>query len=202
MSTKSVLSDAREVQLAVSLIELGARLQFMEANVGLSRERLIRLYKELRGVSPPKGLLPYSTDWYMTWLANIHSSMFYGMYQFMKKHSDEEQIHVLIKSYRLYLEQVESQGGEAVLDFTRAQMMVRFFDSDLLHQCTCTRCAGRFVTHAYDTRQDYVCVLCRPPSRAGKAKLNKTPAASDSQSMYPTSATYLLDPAGDPHGLH
>ena len=76
---KSVLGEVREVQLAVELIGLGARLQFLEAAVSLSRERLIRLYKELKGVSPPKGLLPFSTDWYMTWLANIHSSMFYNI---------------------------------------------------------------------------------------------------------------------------
>ena len=35
---------------------------------------------------------------------------------------------------------------------------------------TCTRCTGRFVAHAYENRPDYVCVLCRPPSRAGKKK--------------------------------
>ena len=39
MTTKSVLGEVRQVQLAVELIELGARLQFLEAEVGLSRER-------------------------------------------------------------------------------------------------------------------------------------------------------------------
>ena len=32
---------------------LGARLQLLESEVSLSRERLIKLYKELKGVSPP-----------------------------------------------------------------------------------------------------------------------------------------------------
>ncbi|WP_086924674.1 flagellar transcriptional regulator FlhC [Variovorax sp. JS1663] len=170
MSRKSVLAEVREVQLAIELIELGARLQFLEAEVSLSRERLIRLYKELRGVSPPKGLLPFSTDWYMTWLANIHSSMFYNMYQFMLKHANESSLQALIKSYRLYTEQIDAQGGEIVLDFTRAYTMVRFFDSDMLQLSTCCRCGGRFVAHAHDSRHGYVCVLCRPPSRAGKVR--------------------------------
>lgn len=34
---QSVLQEAREVQLAIALIELGARLQFLEAEVSLSR---------------------------------------------------------------------------------------------------------------------------------------------------------------------
>ena len=41
MSQKSVLGEVRQVKLAVELIELGARLQFLEAEVGLSRERLV-----------------------------------------------------------------------------------------------------------------------------------------------------------------
>ena len=173
MIQKSVLREAREVQLAIDLIELGARLQFLEAEVGLSRERLVRLYKELKGVSPPKGLLPFSADWYMTWLANIHSSMFYNIYRFMLIHASEGKLHALIKSYRLYLEQVESQGGEVVMDFTRAYTMVRFFDCDMLQLSTCSRCTGQFVAHAHDSKSGYVCVLCRPPSRAGKARNSK-----------------------------
>ena len=170
---KSVLGEVREVQLAVELIGLGARLQFLEAAVSLSRERLIRLYKELKGVSPPKGLLPFSTDWYMTWLANIHSSMFYNIYRFMLDEADENELPALIKAYRLYVEQVSSQGGEVVLDFTRAETMVRFFDSDMLQLSPCSRCGGHFVAHAHDHKHGYVCVLCRPPSRAGKARKPK-----------------------------
>lgn len=138
MTSKSVLGEVRQVQLAIELIGLGARLQFLEAAVTLSRERLIRLYKELKGVSPPKGLLPFSTDWYMTWLANIHSSMFYNIYRFMLDEADENELPALIKAYRLYAQQVEANGGEVVLDFTRAETMVRFFDSDMLQLSTCS----------------------------------------------------------------
>lgn len=170
MSTKSVAGEGRDIQLAIELIELGARLQFLEAETGLSRDRLTRLYKELRGVSPPKGLLPFSTEWFMTWMANIHSSMFYNIYRFMITHGDCGSIDAIIKSYRLYLEQVQEQGAEPVLDFTRAWLMVRYFHSDMLQLSSCSRCKGLFVAHAYDPQRGYVCVLCRPPSRAGKTR--------------------------------
>ncbi len=173
MTQKSVLQEARDVQLAITLIELGARLQFLEAEVNLSRERLLRLYKEVKGSSPPKGLLPFSLDWYMTWMANIHSSMFYNIYLHMLAHAGGNKLEALIKAFRMYQEQVLAHGDTAALDFTRAHTLVRFFDSDMLHLTRCTRCSGQFVSHAYDHKSDYVCVLCRPPSRAGK-KANRS----------------------------
>jgi flagellar transcriptional activator FlhC len=171
MAGKSVIVEAREIHLAMDLIKLGARLQFLEAETSLSRDRLIKLYKELKGTSPPKGLLPFSTDWFMTWLSNIHSSMFYNIYRFMTVHGGCTRINAIIKSYRLYLEQVQQQGGEPVLDFTRAWTLVRFFDSDMLQLSTCTRCTGLFVAHAHDSQSNYVCCAARPRAPARPAPL-------------------------------
>ncbi|MDX1670299.1 MAG: FlhC family transcriptional regulator, partial [Limnobacter sp.] len=55
MSKKSVLDDAAQVALARAFIEQDARLQVLESETNLSRERLIRLYKEIKLKSPPKG---------------------------------------------------------------------------------------------------------------------------------------------------
>jgi len=63
---KSIVQEARDIQLAMELISLGARLQMLESETQLSRGRLIKLYKELRGSPPPKGILPFSTEWIMT----------------------------------------------------------------------------------------------------------------------------------------
>jgi len=68
MSKKSLLTEMRDTQVAIELIELGARPQVLESETTLSRERLLKLYKEVKGVSPPKGMLPFSTDWFLTWL--------------------------------------------------------------------------------------------------------------------------------------
>jgi flagellar transcriptional activator FlhC len=170
MTARSVLQEARDVQRATELIELGARLQFIEAQVDLSRERLLRLYKEVQGGSPPKGLLPFSVDWYLTWMANIHASLFYNLYLAMLAHAGSERLDALIRSFRMYLQQVQAHGDAALLDFTRAATLVKFFESDMLQLTACTRCTGLFVARAHEPRTGYVCVLCRPPSRAGKKK--------------------------------
>ena len=43
MNGKSVIGDACEIRRATELIELGARLQLLESETNLSRERLLRL---------------------------------------------------------------------------------------------------------------------------------------------------------------
>ncbi|BBI58886.1 hypothetical protein HSBAA_01920 [Vreelandella sulfidaeris] len=55
MSQKSLVDEMHQVQLAIELIELGARLQVLETETALSRTRLIKLYKEVRGMSPQRG---------------------------------------------------------------------------------------------------------------------------------------------------
>src|ERR1700687_2586098 len=102
MATKSVVLEVKEITLAIELIELGARLQVLEAETTLSRERLIKLYKELKGVSPPKGMLPFSTDWFVTWQPNIHASLFIDIYQYLIANTCARGIEVLIKAFRLY----------------------------------------------------------------------------------------------------
>lgn len=76
MAGKSILTESRDIERAVALIQLGARLQVLEYGTSLSYERLLRLYKEVAGKSPSKGQLPFSTDWFLTWQPNIHASLF------------------------------------------------------------------------------------------------------------------------------
>ena len=170
MAHKSVLLEVREITLAIELIGLGARLQLLEAETSLSRDRLIKLYKEVKGVSPPKGMLPFSTDWFMTWQPNIHSSLFYNVYRFMSELGGSETIHSIVRAYRLYLEHVCLHQDEPALSLTRAWTLVRFFDSGMLQLTTCCRCRGQFVAHAHDLQHGFVCGLCQPPSRAGKTR--------------------------------
>jgi flagellar transcriptional activator FlhC len=178
MVRKSVVSEAQEIQLAIELIQLGARLQLLESEVSLSRERLLKLYKELRGVSPPKGMLPFSTDWFITWQPNIHSSLFINIHGFLIEHAGASGIEALIKAYKLYLEQMPPQPGqEPLLSLTRAWTLVRFFSSKMLEMAPCDKCHGKFVVNCLDLHQGYVCGLCHMPSRAGKTKKSKEAAA-------------------------
>jgi flagellar transcriptional activator FlhC len=82
---KSILTEARQIERAVTLINLGARLQVLESETDLSYERLLRLYKEVAGKSPSKGQLPFSTDWFMTWQPNIHASLFLNIHEYLNK---------------------------------------------------------------------------------------------------------------------
>src|SRR5215212_10218937 len=116
---KSVVSDAEHVQLAAELARLGARLQVLETETNLSRERLLRLYKEVVGQSPPKGMLPFSTDWFMSWMTNIHA--------YLVAHTQAKGIRAIIRAYKLYLEHVQLNDLEKVLSFTRAWSLARFF---------------------------------------------------------------------------
>src|SRR5262245_47867647 len=121
---KSVIGEARDIALATELIKLGARLQVLESETKLSREKLLRLYKEIQGKSPPKGMLPFSTDWFMTWQPNIHASLFISIYRYIDKSVELEQIESVIKAYRLYREHVKAHGMEDVLSVTRAWRLV------------------------------------------------------------------------------
>ena len=169
-SRKSVVSDAEQVQLAAELVKAGARLQVLETETTLSRERLLRLYKEVKGVSPPKGMLPFSTDWFMSWMPNIHASIFKNIHGYLIAHTKTRGIRAVLAAYKLYNEHVQTHGLEQVLSFTRAWSLVRFFDAKLLDTAQCKSCSGKYVLHAQDLQKGYVCGLCNVPSRAGKTK--------------------------------
>jgi flagellar transcriptional activator FlhC len=170
MAKTLIATEALEVKRAIELIELGARMQVLESETSLSRDKLLRLYKELRGVSPPKGMLPFSADWYMTWMPNIHSTVFYATYASLRNNGKLSHIDAFTRAYRLYLEQTGPHGDEPVLSLTRAWTLVRFFDSDMLQMTACERCTGKFVSYRYALEKGFVCGLCQPPSRAGKTR--------------------------------
>jgi flagellar transcriptional activator FlhC len=179
MQKKSVVNEAEQIQLAIEMINLGARLQLLEAQTTLSRERLIKLYKELKGCSPPKGMLPFSTDWFLTWQPNIHSSIFYNIYKFMVDYADVKGIQAILKAYSLYQQQVAENmldgdtPVEPVLSLTRAWTLIRFVESKMLTLKSCECCSGNYIVNVYDLNKNYVCNLCHVPSRAGKTKKAK-----------------------------
>ena len=170
MSEKSIVQEARDIQLAMELISLGARLQMLESETQLSRGRLIKLYKELRGSPQPQGLLPFSPAWFMTWEQNIHASMFCNAWQFMLKTGMATGVDAVIKAYRLYLEQCPQSDEGPLLALTRAWTLVRFVESGMLELDDCKSCKGSFINHAHQPVGSFVCSLCQPPSRAVKRR--------------------------------
>jgi flagellar transcriptional activator FlhC len=168
MIAKSVWNDSMQINRAVSLIQLGARLQVLECETNLSYERLLRLYKEVAGRSPSKGQLPFSPDWFLTWQPNIHASLFLNIYEYLTKATILDDIDAVMKAYRLYAEQVEVNNVEPLLSITRAWRMMKFIDTGELTTTRCCRCSGNFVTDLFEDAYKYSCGLCVPPRRAGK----------------------------------
>ncbi len=168
MKNKTVVGESRDIALAINLIKLGARLQVLESETSLSYERLLKLYKEVAGKSPSKGMLPFSTDWFMTWQPNMHSSLFLNAYENLNKSSDIDEIDAIIKAYELYVEQMQAIGTEPILSITRAWRLVKFVDAGMVTLTGCTKCRGHFVNHTFEIDDEYVCGLCNPPPRAGK----------------------------------
>ena len=156
---KSIVGESRDINLAVNLIKLGARLQVLESETNLSYERLLKLYKEVQGKSPSKGMLPFSTDWFMSWQPNIHSSLFLNIYEYLNKSTAIDDI-----------EKTKALGFEAVLTITRAWRLVKFVDAGMVQLTPCTCCGGKFVAHTNELTANYVCGLCNIPARAGKTR--------------------------------
>lgn len=174
MSDKSILEEIEEVHIAMELISLGARMQVLESETSLSRRRLLRLYKELKGCSPPKGLLPFSPDWFMAWEQNIHSSMFYNIYLYLQKTTKGRPIEHTVKAYKLYLEQCPvSPGNKTVLGLTRAWTLVRFIECGMIKHTECCSCGGIFVVTPEHNNQPFTCSLCCTPSRAIRRSKNE-----------------------------
>ena len=169
MVAKSVLNESRQIERAVALIQLGARLQVLESETDLSYERLLRLYKEVAGRSPSKGQLPFSTDWFLTWQPNIHASLFLNTYEYLTKATALEDIDAIMKAFKLYTEQIAACGVEPLLSITRAWRLIKFVDNQMLSMTKCSRCGGHFVTDPYENSRHFECGLCVPPARAGKS---------------------------------
>ena len=171
MRMKSLVQDAQETRLAIEMIELGARMQMLESETGLSRERLLKLYKEIRGESPPKGMLPFSTDWFITWQPNIHSSIFMNTYRYLNEHAGLSGIEAVLKAYQLYLEQVQPRSDEEpVLSLTRAWTLVRFFESKMLSMTKCGKCGGHQQTVQWIQRHVVgLSVASRPRAACSRA---------------------------------
>jgi flagellar transcriptional activator FlhC len=168
MAAKSILNESRDIERAISLINLGARLQVLEYETSLSYERLLRLYKEVAGKSPSKGQLPFSTDWFLTWQPNIHASLFLNIHEYLSKTSALEEIDAMIKAFRLYNDQMSASQIEPLLSVTRAWRLVKFVDNSMLTLTKCSCCGGNFVTEPYENASHFTCGLCAPPARAGK----------------------------------
>src|SRR3546814_913625 len=105
MSSKSIAKEAQDIEWASRMIRLGARIQVLQEETKLSYDRLTKLYREIHKRSPPKGMLPFSIDWFMSWQPNIHATLFFNTYEFLRTHTPTKGIYAIVDAYKLYQEQ-------------------------------------------------------------------------------------------------
>ncbi|ANF57659.1 FlhC family transcriptional regulator [Halotalea alkalilenta] len=170
MAGQGLIEQMHQQQLAIEMIELGARTSVIMQSVAISYGRLARIHREKTGAHLPKGALPFAADWFLQWRPNMHASLFYNIHRQFELRTSAAPAERLLKSYRLYLQWQEDAWENALLSLTRAWTMLRFLDGDLLQTTRCTRCEVLFIDHANAPRCGYVCGLCQPPARAGSGR--------------------------------
>lgn len=162
-------SEAREIAHAAALVKLGAPLQVVESETRLPRERLLRVYQDTLKKLPAREMAPIPVDWFMTWQANTHASVFLILHDCLSHTSDLDEVDALVCSYQVYREQLKVLDLPAVLSITHAWRLVKFVDAGMLALTPCTRCEGAFVVPTPALHAPFVCVPCQAPSRGASA---------------------------------
>lgn len=162
-----MLNELAQLQLATKLIKLGARPQLVAVETSINKTRLLKLYKDINGVSAPKGQLPFSADWYIPWENNIHASLFLNFYICFNNKLGFTRINSMINAYCMYVEMCQ-EDNHIVLPFMRAWTLVRLYENRVLCFLNCTKCHGFFINHNYHAPKKFICSLCAPPSRVKK----------------------------------
>ncbi len=160
-------SQKRELARAGELVKLGAPLQVLESETKLTRQRLSRLYKNIRKQSLPAELLAVPMDWFMNWQPNTHATAFLNVYEYLIDTGDLNDQDVLAWSYRIYLEQLKVLDLPKVLSLAHAWRLVQYVDSGMLMLRPCNRCERPFVVHTANINEHFVCVQCQTPPCAG-----------------------------------
>ena len=167
MKSPTIKGEALELERAINLIKLHARLQVLVSEVKLSRSRLLKLYTEIHSKSPPKGLLPFSINWFLERTPNIHSSLFLRIYDYFLNVAGLERVDAIVKSYRMYTETTGKSFSKQELSITRAWQLLKFVDAKLLLRKQCRKCLTEYITREKG-RGLRNCGLCEFSSKIAK----------------------------------
>lgn len=169
---RRVLDDKKAINQAIELIRMGARVSILADMLPVSHDRLSLLYREIKGSQPPKGLIPYSEGWYMRWETNIHSSLFYVLYQHVINLEVTDEIERLILSYRMYLdhlgltEDVDLERDAPPLSLTRAWLLLNLIRIKSFEMRSCQQCQQPFLHYRANELVAISCGFCVIPARS------------------------------------
>jgi hypothetical protein len=137
----------------------------------ISKLVAIQYYKEIKGVKPSAGLLPYDPEWIMKSPENcLHASVYHNIYislinstRSSKKYNDVELLvrkcEVYLAAYTLYEQTIS--GVEAVLNVNRAWHITQQISILSIVGKTCTHC-GAVHASVKDFPVNYkLCPVCQ-----------------------------------------
>ena len=160
----TLAAEAQALTQAAALMRLGARRPVIEAETGLSGERLTRLFREVTGQAPSRGQLPHSPDWFLGGAVALQAALFDAWHRRIRSQGGASGLQALTTAYRLYLEEVQRLGLDPVLDFTRAWSLQRFLAGGLLVRRPCPQCGLLHLAAPHQPGRAVPCAGCRGPS--------------------------------------
>lgn len=168
----TLIAQHHRTAQALRLMDLRAPVNVISCETGLGKQPLRRLYHEHTGHPPPRGILPFSLEWFLKWRPNLHSSLFANLYLDLA-HGDLDRTERLIVAYQRYLAELNCfDDGAPLLSVARAWTLIRFCRQRMLQLTPCRHCQGHYVTSGYRPSNSFVCGLCNMPSHAGYRHAN------------------------------
>jgi hypothetical protein len=140
------------------LLEAGARPVVAAHLSGCKVRDAILLYRERFGRSPPRGMLPCSSEYFLYLRPRRAAATLFAV---LHAHAErlspsQSQGAVLLAAWRVF----QVRRGDEVLDFNRAWMLTRFLASGDLVIRKCDACEAPFVARRNDPSLAAGCVRC------------------------------------------
>lgn len=169
----SPLQRCQQTLVALQFIELNTPISIIALETGLRTNTLRKMYQEHAGHLPPRGTLPFSSDWYLQWRPNIHASLFANLYLDLLN-TGLESSERLTAAYRHYMSELACFDDNApLLSIARAWTLLRFCRGQILQLTPCHHCQAHYISSAYQPSNSFICGICRTPSHAGYRHLQR-----------------------------
>ena len=186
----SVAAEAQAVSQAVTLMQLGARRSVIEAETGLSGDRLTRLFREVTGQAPSRGQLPHSPEWFLGRRVAMQVALFDAWHRRLTVQCGATGLQALVRAYRFYLEELQRLGQAPQLDFTRAWSLQRFVTTGLLVHQRCVHCGLLHLALPNSPVQPLMCPACQGSSSHGAGRRCTQASTRSRQARAKASATF------------
>lgn len=160
--------EIQRINLAKGIIENGGRPSIVRAVCQITSFKATQLYKEINGVQPTAGLLPYDPEWIMKSPENcLHASVYYRIYISLsaqnitskaKNNALTNKGEIYLAAYKIYLQTIAEL--ETVLNINRAWHLNQQISLKTIGGVICSECGSEFVSITDYPDQYKTCPVC------------------------------------------